>query len=370
MTYFTSVLLCCACLLASPYLMANDKQHKNSTCLKVTLTGTNGGPNPFDGLTGPGTLVEFGAKPDCNEARLQFDAGRGSTLSLSKLGLKTSNLDLLAFTHLHSDHIDGFFDLIFNRWHITGINEQSNFPPLDILCSDPQKTKPPAKHTIDCKKLVANIGAPVVLSGEIAQRLSENPGRNAGGPSAITKVKELKGAHNTPAHAWSKNVSSGRVDVSYIRVNHIPGSIAYRVDTPAGSVVIGGDATNEKPIALRKTSTSDNVALLVKTPSPANVFVHSATSNILAPGSGYPPRFFERQSTAEDLGTLAKASNVQYLMLTHLIPAIGSNKAGPSILKSALTADDWKNEAAKTGFPRSNVIVGPDRTSLTLSNNP
>ena len=37
----------------------------------------------------------------------------------------------------------------------------------------------------------------------------------------------------------------GDVKVSAIRSTHIPGHASYRVDTPAGSVVIGGDATND-----------------------------------------------------------------------------------------------------------------------------
>ena len=153
-------------------------------------------------------------------------------------------------------------------------------------------------------------------------------------------------------------------------MNHIPGALAYRVDTPAGSVVIGGDAANDQPIEVRKTSTSVSTALLAKIPDSATIIVHSATSNILAPGSGYPEKFYVRQSTAEDLGTLAKSTGAQYLMLTHLIPAIGAKKAGPAVLESALTADDWKAEAAKTGFPRDKIIVGPDRISLKIPKTP
>ena len=36
--------------------------------------------------------------------------------------------------------------------------------------------------------------------------------------------------------------SAGDVKVSAIRSTHIAGHASYRVDTPAGSVVIGGDA--------------------------------------------------------------------------------------------------------------------------------
>ena len=50
-------------------------------CLTVTLTGTMGGPPEFNGLAGPGTLMRYGDDIDnCNAVRMQFDAGRGTTM--------------------------------------------------------------------------------------------------------------------------------------------------------------------------------------------------------------------------------------------------------------------------------------------------
>jgi ribonuclease Z len=46
---------------------------------------------------------------------------------------------------------------------------------------------------------------------------------------------------NEPQVVWT----SGEVKVSAIRSTHIAGHASYRVDTPAGSVVIGGDAGND-----------------------------------------------------------------------------------------------------------------------------
>lgn len=338
-----------------------------ASCLRVTLTGTMGGPNTFGGLAGPGTLVEFGDDDlnDCKEMRLQFDAGRGTNVSSSAIGIRSVDLDLLAFTHLHSDHVDGFSDLMQNRWHNTGINPVSNFPPLDILCSDRQKAAAPANHKMDCRKLAQEIGRAFTKSGEIAQRISENAGRNPGGPSALTNVIELSGPGDAPAFAWRKTSASGTVTVSFIRVNHIAGSVAYRVDTPAGSVVIGGDAVNDLPSNTRPTSTSDQVKLLATTPDSAEVMVHSAISNVLAPGSGFPPPFFVRQSTAQDLGTMAEGAGAAHLMLTHLIPSIGAGRAGPAVVNPPLIAADWIAEAVSGGFS-GNVIVGPDRTAVQI----
>ena len=66
------------------------------------------------------------------------------------------------------------------------------------------------------------------------------------------------------------------MSVSAIRSTHIPGHASYRVDTPAGSVVIGGDAGNDvqdpqfPPV--RPYSTSDQVEALA---NGADVIVNS-----------------------------------------------------------------------------------------------
>src|SRR5262249_28896949 len=70
-------------------------------CLLVTLTGTQGGPQSFNGLAGAGTLVRYGDDTNrCNDLRLQFDAGRGTTMRLSQLNLGPEQLNAVFFTHM------------------------------------------------------------------------------------------------------------------------------------------------------------------------------------------------------------------------------------------------------------------------------
>jgi ribonuclease Z len=63
-------------------------------CLIVTLTGTHGGPQQsFNGLASAGTLVRCGDDADdCGAVKLQFDAGRGTTMRLSQLGVEPDGL--------------------------------------------------------------------------------------------------------------------------------------------------------------------------------------------------------------------------------------------------------------------------------------
>ena len=79
-----------------------------------------------------------------------------------------------------------------------------------------------------------------IQSGEIAQRHSEVKGRTAGGPAELVNTITFN-PKDEPQLVWS----SGDAGVSAIRSTHIPGHVSYRVDTPAGSVVISGDAVND-----------------------------------------------------------------------------------------------------------------------------
>ena len=168
-------------------------------------------------------------------------------------------------------------------------------------------------------------------------------------------------AKNEPQVVWSL----GDVKVSAIRSTHIPGHASYRVDTPAGSVVIGGDATNDVLTPPRKHSTSDQVELLAKG---VDVIVHSTMHPIMGPDrdSGMPPEVFNRQSSTTDLGAMAQRVHAKHLFLTHLGPSIGATFQGAYMVPGApLTAADFRKAAEAGGFT-GNIIVGTDLASLRL----
>jgi ribonuclease Z len=222
-------------------------------CLIVTLTGTQGGPGAFNGLAGPGTLVRYGDDSNnCGAMNLQFDAGRGTTMRLSQLGVTVGQLEAIFFTHMHSDHTDGFADIMQLRWHF-----ESARPKIDVVCSS--DTVSTSGLTISCKKFTLHIADAFIQSGEIAQRVSEDKGRPAGGPAELINAITFA-PKDEPQVVWS----SGDVRVSAIRSTHIAGHASYRVDTPAGSVVIGGDAGNDALAPPRTSSTSDEVERLAE----------------------------------------------------------------------------------------------------------
>jgi len=322
-------------------------------CIEVTLTGTQGGPPVFRGLAGSGTLVSYGSEEnDCRDMLLQFDTGRGTNQQLSKLGISPASLTAVFFTHIHSDHSEGLLDLMQLRWHFN-----SGGPKVDMVCHEDANAGD--GRITSCANFAAHIGDSLIQSGEVAQRLAENPQRLAGGPADLLNVVTF-GPSSEPQAVWQ----SGDVTVSAISSRHIAGHASFRVDTPAGSVAIGGDAGNDSPNPPRDSSTSAQVELLAQG---ADVLVHSVIHPVMAPDgtTGFPPAIYYRQSTATDLGALAARAGIENLMYTHLIPPLGATRQAVYPLPSALTEADYESSARDGGF-EGNVIVGTDLAKLRL----
>jgi ribonuclease Z len=323
-------------------------------CLIVTLTGSMGGPPTFNGLAGPGTLVQYGdTGSNCNAVKMQFDAGRGTNMRLSQIGVPVEQLTAIFFTHMHTDHTEGFADILQLRWHFNSAG-----PKIDVVCSSDIVS--PLGFTMSCKKFALHIADAFIQSGEIAQRLSEVKERLIGGPADLTNIITFE-PKNEPQVVWS----SGDVKVSAIRSTHIVGHASYRVDTPAGSVVIGGDAGNDTVAPPRTSSTSDQVEKLAKG---ADIIVHSTIHPIMGPDrdSTMPSLLFYRQSTASDLGAMAKRAGAKHLVLTHLLPPIGAERQGPwKIPGGALTEADYRKAVQESGFT-GNTVVGTDLASIRL----
>ena len=347
-TFYVAATIVAICLATFP-----STAHA-APCLMVTLTGTQGGPPAFKGLAGPGTLVRYGEDSNnCSALKLQFDAGRGTVMRLAELDIPPEQLNAVFFTHMHTDHTEGFADLITLRWMFFG-----NGPKLDVVCSSDVASI--LGFTISCTKFTAHVADSFIQSGEVAQRHSEIKERTAGGPADLINTITFQ-AKNEPQTVWS----SGDVKVSAIRSTHIAGHVSYRVDSPAGSVVIGGDAGNDVPLPPRSSSASEEVERLAQG---AEVIVHSTIHPIMGPdkGSGFFPHAYFRQSNAFDLGALAKRAGAKYLILTHLIPPLGAAKQGPfTIPGGPLTEADYRKAVEESGFA-GKTIVGTDLATLRL----
>jgi ribonuclease Z len=338
--------------LAAVLLAALTTAAQAGPCLIVTLTGTQGGPSVFNGQAGAGTLVSYGDDSNnCGAVKLQFDAGRGTSMRLSQINLTPAQLTAIFLTHIHGDHTEGLLDLMALRWYLKG-------PKIDIICSGDAVSA--LGFTNSCRKYVTHIADAFLQSGEIAERRSEDSARLAGGPADLANVITFD-PKEEPQVVWA----SDDVKVSAIRSTHIAGHASYRVDTPAGSVVIGGDAANDVLAPPRNSSTSDQVERLAKR---VDIIVHSTIHPVLGPnrGSGFPPPSFYRQSLATDLGAMAQRVGAKYLMLTHLAPSLGAvihNRW--KVPDGPLTEADYRKAVEAGGFT-GNTIVGTDLATLRL----
>ena len=281
--------------------------------------------------------------------KLQFDTGRGTNMRLSQIKVNPVQLNAIFFTHMHGDHTEGFADVMMLRWYLKG-------PKIDIVCSSDATSAKGVTHS--CQKYVTHIADAFIQSGEIAERRSEDSARLAGGPAELGHVITFD-PRDEPQLVWS----SGDVKVSAIRSTHIAGQASYRVDTPAGSVVIGGDAGNDVLAPPRASSTSEQVEKLAKG---VDIIVHSAYHPVLGPdqGSGFPPLAFYRQSLASDLGAMAKRVGAKHLMLTHLGPSVGAAiHNGFKVPGGPLTQADYRKAVEAGGFT-GNIIVGTELATL------
>jgi ribonuclease Z len=286
---------------------------------------------------------------------MQFDAGRGTNLRWSQIGLPTGSVKAIFLTHMHSDHSEGVIDILQNRWHFFPVA-----PKIDIVCSADAKS--PLGFTMSCARFIAHIGDAFINSGEIAQRRAEDARRPEAGPAAIANVVTFEPPEEA-APVWL----SGEVKVSAVRSTHVPGHASYRVDTPAGSVVVGGDAGNDTFAPPRPSSTSRQVEQMSKG---ADVIVHSAIHPVMGPerGSGFPPPIYFRQATASDLGAMAARAGAKHLVLTHLIPAPGA----PvhiiwKVPGGGVGEADYGNAAKESGFA-GGVTVARDLARIRLMN--
>ena len=78
--------------------------------MDLTLLGT-GCPSVDFKRFGPANLIST------KKTNILVDCGSGVTQRLNQLKLSGANIDALLLTHLHSDHVIDFYQLIISSWH-------------------------------------------------------------------------------------------------------------------------------------------------------------------------------------------------------------------------------------------------------------
>lgn len=191
---------------------------------------------------------------------LVMDLGPGALRALVRHGLNFSDIDLLALTHLHPDHVADLVPFFFATRYSLGYTRQKPF-----------------------KLLVARGFQEFYghLRAAFNQWVEPPPG--------LLDLQELSPSEPVTL-SWEG------LTIQSAPVNHTPASLAYRVEWEGRSLVYSGD-----------TDESDSLVALARG---ADLLVLEASNPFKVPG----------HLTPSEAGRLAAQAQVKRLVLTHFYP--------------------------------------------------
>lgn len=246
--------------------------------MRVTMLGT-GTPLPDPNRAGPATLVQVGG------LNLLFDCGRGVLIRLAAAGLPTpALLHGLFLTHLHSDHVTDFNDVVTTRW-------ATSMVPAPLPLVGPAGTAAFASRTLDM--LRDDIGYRLAHHADLEWEPTFDVVEADGGPVA-SEVLEAAGVRVTAAPTDHRPVTP---------------TLGYRIEHEGRSVVLAGD-----------TVPCEGLDSLV---AGADLYVQTVVRDDLIraiPVARLQDVCDYHSSVLDAAGTAARGG-VGTLVLTHMVPA-------------------------------------------------
>ena len=246
----------------------------------IKLLGT-GCPSPSSLRFGPSTLLTH------KDKKYLFDCGSGVTQRLNEIGMKSSEIEAIFITHLHSDHIMDLYQLFISGWH------QGRNSKFKII-------GPQGINNFFTKILSA-------FNKELEGRIEwEKRPNNKGLEVDITEIE--------------KNYSFSNEDITIkpFEVDHYPVEPAYGYqiklfeNNVEKTVVISGD-----------TKKSEN---LIKHALKADALVHEVFVNLefdkkrMSKDTVLNVR--EYHTSPIEIGEIATIASVKKLILTHFVPPV------------------------------------------------
>jgi ribonuclease BN (tRNA processing enzyme) len=297
---------------------------------ELVLLGTAGAPLPVAGRGGISSALIV------DERVFVIDCGRGSPSAFVEAGLDFSRLEAVFLTHLHADHTGDLPGLLLYPW---GVRVGDNGPLAPIRVYGPSRPAAvPAGDALFHRETTIHPERPVpgaadlvesILAG-YAYHLNVMP-LDARMPDAGALVRGID--ISVPAraggltHAQVLVFGDEAVRVTAVAVTHghaVP-ALAYRFDTPNGSVVFSGDTTvNDDLIALAQG---------------ADILVHQVADLGYLERHGITGAALERMAALHtdvtEVGSVAERAGARELILSHYLPAE----------PDAITAADWAKRA-------------------------
>ena len=218
-------------------------------------------------------LVEAG------DERLLFDTGRGTAIRLSQMNVNLSSINNIFFTHLHSDHIVGFPDVLMTGWVYQREKTLNIYGPSGT------------KNFVDNIKDAFNEDIKIRLEKPEELKM----------PGLKTYVKEISDG----LVYKSKNIEVHAIDVDHGGgVEHAYG---YKINYKDKSVVISGD-----------TNYSEE---LVNAANDVDVLIHeiAAAPSSLINKSEKVRGIMNYHTTPEELSKIINQTKAKFTVLNHVL---------------------------------------------------
>ncbi|PZC41818.1 MAG: ribonuclease Z [Chloroflexi bacterium] len=255
-----------------------------------------GTPTPTPDRFGSSFALEIGGD------QIMIDCGPAATHKLVKAGLWPTNIDYLFFTHHHFDHDIDYPCFLLCRWDQSVGNENT------LKVFGPNLTEKITKGILDestglfAHDWIARVNHP------LSQKIHVNRGGTLPRKPPQVEAFDIGVGPVFKTSDWSVISAPAKHVQPYLD------SLAYRFDTPDGSIVFTGD-----------TEPCSSVLELAKNADLMVCMCWDEQSNMN--GSG------ESQGQCGTIGAaeMAQAANVKKLALVH----IGANLSDPTVMNSA-----------------------------------
>jgi ribonuclease BN (tRNA processing enzyme) len=300
---------------------------------ELVLLGTAGAPMPVAGRAGISSALIV------NERVFVIDCGRGSPSAFANAGLDFCHLEGVFLTHLHADHTGDLAGMLLYPWGVR-VGDNGPLAPIRVYGAARPEALPAGDGDF-CRETTIHPELPApgttdlvddILAG-YAYHLNVMP-LDARMPDAGALVRAID--IRVPARTDGITqvpvvVDDGVVKVTAVAVTHgraVP-ALAYRFDTPDGSVVFSGDTTvNDDLIALAQG---------------ADILVHQVADLDYLKRHGTTGAALERMAALHtdvtQVGSVAERARVHELILSHYLPAA----------RDTITDAEWEQRAGQ-GF--------------------
>lgn len=340
---------------------------------RLILLGTAGASNPKSTRAGFSNAIVVGDVAylvDCGEGVHRQAWRSGISMHPQRRPRGGSTVRSIFFTHLHSDHVIDFANLLFGFWptapvDVFGPGEAglpiTPFPPDRVVAPLYPAAPTPGIAGLTDKLFqafayninvrIADEGRTDLTSNVLVHEIGVAHGQYrpdidlevaASGASVAAAAPPMEPVEIYP-------LDDNGVRVTTILVQHAPvfPALAYRFDTPSGSVVFSGD-----------TGPCDNVVRLAQG---ADYLVHEVidVGFIADRVASLPNRdsivnhLTESHTSPEDAGRIAARAGVATLVLSHHVPG-----------DSEIAEDVWETRARSTFA--GEVVCGVDLDQFAL----